>query len=242
MKVINRALCAVASGLCVALSFTACGSGGSSSTPPPAAASPATITTVAGTGTACTVQPCGDTGPATAAQLRNPSGVAVNAAGDLWIADLSNDRIRRVDAATGTIITVAGTGTACTVQPCGDTGPADAAQLFNPGGVAVDAAGDLWIADQGNHRIRRVDAAGIITTVAGTGTACTVQPCGDTGPADAAQLSNPVGVAVDAAGNFWIADQNNHRIRKVDAVTGTITTVAGTGTACTVQPIGRAHV
>ena len=153
MKVINRALCAVASGLCVALSFTACGSGGSSSTPPPAAASPATITTVAGTGTACTVQPCGDTGQATLAQLRDPSGVAVNAAGDLWIADLSNDRIRRVDAATGTITTVAGTGVPGIL---GDNGPATGAQLFNPAGVAVNAAGDLWIADLSNNRIRKV--------------------------------------------------------------------------------------
>ncbi len=94
MKVINCALCAVASGLCVALSFTACGSGGSSSTPPPAAASPATITTVAGTGVAGSL---GDNGPATAAQLFNPAGVAVNAAGDLWIADVSNHRIRKVE-------------------------------------------------------------------------------------------------------------------------------------------------
>ena len=100
MKVINCALCAVASGLCVALSFTACGSGGSSSTPPPAAASPATITTVAGTGVAGSL---GDNGPATAAlsataaQLFSPGGVAVDAAGDLWIADVSNHRIRKVE-------------------------------------------------------------------------------------------------------------------------------------------------
>ena len=238
MKIINRALCAVASGLCVALSFTACGSGGSSSTPPPAAASPATITTVAGTGTACTVQPCGDTGLATLAQLSSPGDVAVNAAGNfLWIADVSNHRIRRVDVGTGTITTVAGTGTACTVQPCGDTGLATLAQLSGPRSVAVDAAGNLWIADQNNHRIRRVDVGtGNITTVAGTGTAGF---SGDIGLADAAQLSSPRGVAVDAAGNLWIADFGNHRIRKVDTA-GIITTVAGTGAAAFSGDAGQA--
>ncbi|NOS81627.1 MAG: hypothetical protein HOP32_08620 [Nitrospira sp.] len=223
MKVINRALCAVASGLCVALSFTACGSGGSSSsTPPPAAASPFTITTVAGTGVAGF---SGDTMAATAALLRSPSGVAVNAAGDLWIADVNNNRIRKVNAA-GIITTVAGTGT---VGFNADSIAATAAHLSNPVGVAVNAAGDLWIADQNNHRIRRVDAVtGIITTVVGTGAAGF---SGDTGPADVAQLSSPRGVAVDAADNLWIADFGNHRIRRVDAATGTITTVAGTGVA-----------
>ncbi|TKB72041.1 MAG: hypothetical protein E8D46_15000 [Nitrospira sp.] len=209
MKVINRALCAVASGLCVALSFTACGSGGSSSsTPPPAAASPATITTVAGTGVAGF---SGDTMAATAAQLRNPSGVAVDAAGNLWIADQDNHRIRKVDVATGEITTVAGT---VGFGFNGDNKAATAAQLYAPSGVAVNAAGDLWIADLSNDRIRKVDAAtGTITTVAGTGVSGAL---GDNGPATAAQLFNPIGVAVNAAGDLWIADLSNNRIRKVE--------------------------
>ena len=223
MKLINRALCAVASGLCVALSFTACGSGGSSSTPPPAAASPATITTVAGTGVAGF---SGDNMAATLAQLSSPGDVAVDLAGNLWIADVSNHRIRRVDAVTGTITTVAGT---VGFGFNGDNIAATAAQLSGPRSVAVDLAGNLWIADQNNDRIRRVDAVtGTITTVAGTGVAGSL---GDNGPATLAQLSSPRGVAVDAAGNLWIADFDNHRIRMVDAATGTITTVAGTGVA-----------
>ena len=206
MKLINRALCAVASGLCVALSFTACGSGGSSSTPPPAAASPATITTVAGTG----LPGFNGDGPATAAQLSNPVGVAVNTAGDLWIADQNNHRIRKVDAA-GIITTVAGTGVAGFNA---DNIAADAAQLRDPSGVAVDVAGDLWIADLSNDRIRKVDATtGTITTVAGTGVSGAL---GDNGPATAAQLFNPAGVAVNAAGDLWIADLSNNRIRKVE--------------------------
>ena len=159
------------------------------------------------------MQPCGDTGPADAAQLSNPVGVAVDAAGNFWIADQNNHRIRKVDAVTGTITTVAGTGTACTVQPCGDTGQATLAQLRDPSGVAVNAAGDLWIADLSNDRIRRVDAAtGTITTVAGTGVPGIL---GDNGPATGAQLFNPAGVAVNAAGDLWIADLSNNRIRKV---------------------------
>ncbi|MBH0186023.1 MAG: hypothetical protein HP477_11600 [Nitrospira sp.] len=176
------------------------------------------ITTVAGTGGAGF---SGDGGPATAAELNDPHGVAVDTAGNLWITDLKNHRIRKVDAA-GVITTVAGTGVA---GFSGDGGPATAAQLHAPHGVAVDTAGNLWIAERDNYRIRKVDAAGVITTVAGTG----VQGfSGDGGPATAAQLVSPNGVAVDTAGNLWIADYDSHRIRKVDAA-GVITTVAGTG-------------
>ncbi len=176
-----------------------------------------TIATVAGDGTAGY---SGDGGPATAAQLDSPSGVAADATGNLYIADTDNHRIRKVDA-LGIITTVAGDGTA------GDGGPAAAAQLNSPSGVAVDADGNLYIADTGNHRIRKVDALGIITTAAGDGTA---GDGGDDGPAAAAQLDSPSGVAADADGNLYIADTNNHRIRKVDAL-GIITTVAGDGTA-----------
>ncbi len=176
-----------------------------------------TIATVAGTG-----EPgySGDGGPATQAQLHSPFGVALDAAGNLYIADTQYNRIRRVDAA-GTIATVAGTG-----EPgySGDGGPATQAQLSQPDDVALDAAGNLYIADLGNHRIRRVDAAGTIATVAGTG------DLGDSGPALQARLDYPQEVAADAAGNLYIADGNNHRIRKVDAASGVITTVAGNGT------------
>jgi len=167
----------------------------------------------------------GDGGPATAAQLGFPLGVAVDAAGNLAIADQSNDRIRLVNATTGVITTVAGKESS---GFSGDGGPATAAELYLPAGVTFGAAGDLFIADQQNNRIRRVDAtAGIITTVAGNGSAGF---SGDGGLATAAQLNAPSGVAFDAAQNLFIADRFNSRIRRVDAATGTITTVAGDGT------------
>ena len=128
-------------------------------------------------------------------------------------------------ASVATITTVAGTGAP---GYNGDNQPATAAGLHFPAGVAVDTAGTLWIADTLTTRIRKVDAAGVITTVAGgTGNGYN----GDGGLATLAQVNVPYGVAVDRAGNFWIADSQNHRIRKVDAITGVITTVAGTGTA-----------
>ena len=162
-----------------------------------------------------------DGGPATAARLTSPYGVAVDGAGNLYIADVSNHRIRKVDS-TGTITTIAGTGE---LGFSGDGGPAVEAELYNPRGVAVDGAGNLYIAESGNERIRKVDSTGTITTIAGTGERGF---SGDGGPAVEAELYNPYGVAVDGAGNLYIADYSNHRIRKVDS-TGTITTVAGTG-------------
>jgi hypothetical protein len=177
------------------------------------------ITTVAGTGTAGF---SGDDGLATAAQLANPTAVAVDAAGNLYIADNGNHRVRRVDP-SGVITTVAGTGAQ---GFSGDRGPAIAAQLNSPVGVAVDTAGSLYIADRGNERVRRVDPSGVIITVAGTG----VQGfSGDRGPAIAAQLNTPRDVAVAADGTLYIADYDNHRVRRVDLSSGVITTVAGTG-------------
>jgi uncharacterized protein (TIGR03437 family) len=174
------------------------------------------VTTVAGNGTPGF---SGDNGPATSAQLNNPSGVAVDSAGNLYIADQSNNRIRKVS--NGVITTVAGNGT---LGYGGDGGPATSAQLTNPYGVAVDAAGNLYIADFGSSRIRKV-SNGVITTVAGNGTQ---DFSGDNGPATSAQLDAPRGVAVDSAGNLYIVDYSNHRIRKVS--NGIITTVAGNGT------------
>jgi sugar lactone lactonase YvrE len=177
------------------------------------------ITTVAGDGGSGF---SGDGGPATSASLSFPEGVAVDASGNLFIADAGNSRIGRVDAATGIITTVAGVGAG---GFSGDGGPATSASLFFPEGVAVDALGNLFIADTSNNRVRRVDAAtGIITTVAGDGASGF---SGDGGPATSASLNSPRGVAVDASGNLFIADFSNDRVRRVDAVTGTITTVAG---------------
>ncbi|MGH8909881.1 MAG: caspase, EACC1-associated type [Egibacteraceae bacterium] len=183
-----------------------------------------TITTLAGTGTRGF---SGDNGPATAAQLNSPLGVAVDVAGNLYIVDTSNARVRRVDSSSGGVITtVAGNGTP---GFSGDNGPATTAQLMGPRSVAVAADGNLYIADFGNHRVRRVDlsSGGVITTVAGNGTAGF---SGDGGPATEAQLNYPAGVAVAADGNLYIADNGNHRLRRVDLSSGMITTVAGNGT------------
>ena len=182
----------------------------------------------------------GDGGPALGAMLSLPAGVAVDSSGNLFIADEMNNRVRRVDATTGIITTVAGSGVCksgkCTAGFSGDDGPATKAELNHPHSVALDAEGNLFICDLLNLRVRRVDhATGIITTVAGKGTRGS---SGDGGPATSAELRGPLGVAVDASGNFFIADSStftdpsHHRIRRVDASTGTITTVAGGGTCC----------
>ncbi|GAA4888175.1 hypothetical protein ACFPM3_18300 [Streptomyces coeruleoprunus] len=178
------------------------------------------ITTVAGNGNAGFIS---DGGPAVATPLNYPWSVAVDEEGNLYIGDTNNHRVRKV-ATNGNIITVAGNGNAGFVS---DGGPAVATPLYHPFEVTVDAAGALYIADRYNHRVRKVSTNGIITTVAGTGTAGYVA---DGGPAVATHLHYPAGVAVDKEGNLYIADTNNHRVRKVSAG-GIITTVAGTGTA-----------
>ena len=165
--------------------------------------------------------PGGEGMPATNAALHSPAGLAVDEAGNVYLADTGNHRIRRVGL-DGRIHTVAGNGTA---GAGGDGGPATNAFLNGPAAVALDGLGNLFIADQGNQRIRRVDGRGIITTVAGTGRAAY---SGDGGAAVSAALNLPAAVAVDAAGNVFIADLANNRIRRVDA-TGRITTVAGAG-------------
>lgn len=173
-----------------------------------------TISTLAGTGVAGFR---GDNGPASAAQLNAPKGVASDMSGNVFIADSENHRIRKV-APNGIITTVAGSD-----PGSGDGGPALAARLFAPGGIAVDASGNVFIADTNNHRVRRVGTDGTITTVAGTGS----PGYSDNGSGQLAQLNAPVGLAFDRSGNLYIADSGNHAIRKLSQ--GFLTTVAGTG-------------
>ncbi len=175
-------------------------------------------TTVAGTGE---FGFSGDGGPATRARLFWPGEVVVDRSGHLYIADADNLRIRRVDASTGVVTTVAGTGES---GYSGDGGPATEANITGPSGISVDGAGHLYI--RSGTRVRRIDAAtGIITTVAGAGADGNFP--GDGGPATEADLSSAGGVFVDGAGNLYIADSFNNRIRRVDGETGVITTVAG---------------
>lgn len=170
-----------------------------------------TISTIAGDGFPGFT---GDGGPGSAARLNTPYGIAVDSAGNLYIADLGNNRVRKV-AVDGTITTVNGTD-----------------KFLAPRNVALDAAGNLYVSEFGGHRVRRVGAGGTITTIAGTGTAGF---SGDGGAATAAELNYPAGLAFDSAGNLYIADSSNNRVREV-VVAGAITTVLGTGAAGATLP------
>jgi uncharacterized protein YjiK len=183
------------------------------------------ISTVAGTGT---VGYTGDGGLATAATLNQPWGVTVDAAGNLYIADTSNHVIRKVTISTGTITTVAGNGPATPTGLggySGDGGLAASAALNFPHAVTFDAAGNMLIPDSANNRVRKVDTTGKISTLAGTGA---TGYSGDLGPALKAQLWSPEGIAVDPAGNIYIADSQNNAIRKISAATGNINTMIQT--------------
>jgi sugar lactone lactonase YvrE len=229
------------------------------------------IITVAGTGEA---NFSGDGGLATAATLNSPEGLAIDPAGNLFIADTGNHRIRKISVSSGIITTIAGDGVS---RFAGDGGPAIAASLSVPGDVAIDPAGNLIIADSGNNRIRRVDQNGNISTIAGNGltetgipgdnvdattTAMnfpeaaladgagnvivadtftqTIRRIGTDGTihtiagngiqgSSTGQLSTPEGLALDASGNLFIADTGNNRIQRLDAITAAVTTIAGTG-------------
>jgi uncharacterized protein (TIGR03437 family) len=197
------------------------------------------ITNLAGTGTAGFA---GDSGPAASASLSLPYGLAVDLNGNLFIADLGNLRVRRVSP-DGTITTVAGNGQK---GSAGDGGPAVNAQLMTPRNLTVDAAGNLYIAEFEGHRVRKVSPDGKITTVAGSGVAGLR---GDGGPATAAQLGYPAGLAVDRTGALYIADSQNQRIRKI-LPGGAIATVLGgafatallTPTALAVDAAGTIYV
>jgi uncharacterized protein (TIGR03437 family) len=218
------------------------------------------LTTIAGNGTQGY---SGDNGPATSAQLSNPSGIAVDGAGNVYFADVANQRVRQIS--NGVITTVAGDGTA---GFSGDNGPAGSVELeLNlqsagvncclpvnpstrlPGGIAVDASGNLFISDSGNQRVRMV-SHGVITTIAGTGTPGF---SGDGGPATSAELYNPSGIAIDNAGKIYISDSSNGRIRlltsnctysvgplsiTVPAAGETLPVVVQTSVSCTWSVVG----
>lgn len=180
-----------------------------------------TISTIAGTG-----QPAdgGDSGPALETNIGDPFGVEIGPDGALYICEVKNHRVRRLDLKTNELTTVAGCGQK---GYAGDGGPATAAKLSEPYEVRFDKAGNLLLVEMQNHLVRRVDAkTGTISTVAGTGKAGFG---GDGGPATAAQFSSPHSIALDQDDNLYIADIANHRIRKVNAQTGVITTIAGNG-------------
>ena len=186
-----------------------------------AAAPAGEIDTVAGTG-----QPAdgGDAGPALRTNIGQPFGVEIGPDGALYITEVVNHRVRRLDQATGSLTTVAGCGRK---GYSGDGGPATGAELNEPYEVRFDAAGNMYFVEMRNHVVRRVDkASGIITTVAGTGTP---GYSGDGGRANQATLSQPHSIALDGRGGLYIADIGNHRIRRVDLGSGTIESIAGNG-------------
>jgi sugar lactone lactonase YvrE len=179
------------------------------------------IATVAGTGRAGY---SGDGGPALRAELRSPYGIALDAASNLYIVDRLNACVRLVEAATGLIRTIAGTGEA---GYAGDGGPATAAQFQEPNDLVLDGQGRLFIADVRDHRVRMVDlTSGVITTVAGTGEGGST---GDGGPAVRATLLGPRALAFGPSGDLYICLRNDHKVRRIDKRSGLIHTVAGTG-------------
>lgn len=188
------------------------------------------ITSIAGNGT----EDFSDDVPANSTGLGTTAGIAVDQNSNVYVSDSSFRRIRRIDARTGIITTIAGDGGA---DFNGDNRPATSASI-SPQGIAIDNAGNLLIADTANHRVRRVNlTTGIITTVAGTGESGFA---GDGGQATVASLNLPIAVGVDKEGNIYISDTGNLRVRRIDARTGIITTVAGNGESTPLGDGGKA--
>jgi sugar lactone lactonase YvrE len=179
------------------------------------------ITTVAGTGVPGY---SGDGGAATEAQFNAPEGLAIDSAGNLYVADTGNHRVRRI-APDGRVSTISGTG-----RPgySGDNGPGSAASLWYPKGLALDPQGNLYVADSWNNRVRVLTSTGLIHTIAGSGVR---GYSGDGQPAASARLSGPSGIALDVEGDVFIADTGNHCVRRVRKMSGTISTFCGTGIA-----------
>ncbi len=169
------------------------------------------VSTIAGSGTLGFAD-----GPAASAQFNDPAGVAADASGNVYVADRYNQRIRKITP-SGVVSTLAGTGVAGFADGSGTT-----AQFNNPWGVAVDSAGNVYVADQNNNRIREISPSGVVSTLAGSG----INSFAD-GSAATAQFSNPFGVAVDSSGTVYVADRYNNRIRKISS--GVVSTLAGSG-------------
>ncbi len=180
------------------------------------------ITTIAGTGVGGYIA-AQDGGPATNAEIQNPRGITVDPSGNVVFSDYGNNRIRKINMTTGIITTIAGIGGAPTYVAADDGGPATNAHLGFPWGLVYDPAGNLYIADNQNCVVRKVNTSGIISTIAGTSN-CSFG--GDNGPATAAKVQYPTGIGRDAAGNLYIADDGNNKIRKINT-SGIITTIAG---------------
>ncbi len=180
------------------------------------------ITTIAGTGSQGYG---GDGGPAINAKLNGPGGVSMDKNGNIYIADYWNERIRKIEASTGLIYTIAGIGVS---GYSGDSGPATNAKISTPGQAFSDSYGNVFFTEVNNSTVRKVDAiTGIITTVAGDGTQGYT---GDNGPSENAKLNKPFGIFIDSVNNIYIDEWGNGTIRKIEGLTGIITTVAGTGT------------
>ena len=171
------------------------------------------VTTLAGSGQDGYVD-----GPANSARFSDPAGLAQNGLGNVYVADASNYRIRRIDL-TGNVTTLAGSGVRGFLD-----GPAATARFYEPHGMGLDAAGNLYIADATNNRIRKLTPAGVVSTYAGVATAGYLD-----GPAATARFNDPIGVAVDASGDVYVMERGNQRLRRIEASTGLVSTVAGSG-------------